>query len=117
MIQARILLPQGTPLARTESVVDTVVEALHVVDEDFSERQDGGKRWIKNVSVLFGINVDAFESGPHLATVSADLLGADQRVGAIDGMLERWRGLVGTPLDGDQPQVYEQRAWRGRQGH
>ncbi len=99
VIQARILLPQGTPLARTESVVDKVVEALNVVDEELSARQEGGARLVRNVSVLFGVNVDAFESGPHLATVNADLTAADQRVGAIDDMLERWRGLVGTPPD------------------
>jgi multidrug efflux pump subunit AcrB len=64
-----------------------------------SARQDGEVRLVRNVTVLMGINVDAFESGPHLATVSADLLAADQRVGTLDDMLEHWRGLVGLPAD------------------
>jgi multidrug efflux pump subunit AcrB len=99
VIQARILLPQGTPLEATEAVVEKVVAALDLVDDEFSERQREGNRLVRNVSVLFGVNVDAFENGPHLATISADLLPADQREGKLDDMLNRWRGLVDMPPD------------------
>ncbi len=99
VIQMRILLPQGTPLARTEEVVAQAVEALHQLDEEFSARQPGGKRLVKNVSVLFNTNAGAFESGPHLATVSADLLRAEERIGSVDDMLGRWRELVGGVAD------------------
>lgn len=99
VIQSRILLPQGTPLARTEEVVAQVVDSLHQLDAEFSARQSGGQRMVSNISVFYNSNVDAFESGPHLATVSADLLRAEDRRGSIDEMLGRWRELVGSVPD------------------
>ena len=99
VIQARVLLPQGTPLRRTEEVVDRLVTELKALDDAFSRRQQGGKRLIRNISVLFNTNVDAQESGPHLATVSADLLPAEERVGSIPEMLADWRQRVGELPD------------------
>lgn len=54
---------------------------------------------IKNISILFNSNVDAHESGPHIATISADLLRAEERIGAVDEMLLRWRELTGSLPD------------------
>ena len=103
VIQARILLSQGTPFDRTEDVVKQVVMALEQLDEEFSALQDEvqgkQKRLVKNITVLFNTNKDAYESGTHLATISADLLPAEQRVGRIDTMLNRWRELTGVPSD------------------
>ena len=103
VIQARILLPQGTPFNRTEEVVNQLVTALKKLDEEFSALQDKAhgkqKRLVKNITVLFNTNKDAYESGAHLATISADLLPAEQRVGRIDTMLNRWRELTGEPID------------------
>ncbi|NQU59252.1 MAG: efflux RND transporter permease subunit [Rhodospirillales bacterium] len=99
VIQARVLLPQGTPLERTEGAVEQMINALKQLDEEFSARQSGGRRMVKNISVLYNTNVDAYESGPHLATVSADLLRAEERDGTVDEMLTRWRELVGDLPD------------------
>lgn len=99
VIQARILLPQGTPLSRTEQVVTHVTDALEKLDQEFSPRQPGGQKLVQNVSVLFNTNVDAYESGPHIATISADLLSAERRDAGIDEMLGRWRSLTGTIPD------------------
>jgi multidrug efflux pump subunit AcrB len=99
VIQARVLLPQGTPLRRTEAVVQRLVTELKALDETFSGRQKGGTRLVKNVSILFNTNADAQESGPHLATVSADLLAAEERVGTIPEMLDDWRERVGELPD------------------
>lgn len=99
VIQARVLLPQGTPLRRTEAMVDHLVTELKALDEAFSQRQEGDKRLVTNISVLFNTNVDAQESGPHLATVSADLLPAEERVGTIPEMLADWRERVGELPD------------------
>ena len=99
VIQARILLPQGTPLSRTEEIVAHVDAALRKLDEEFSARQKEGRRMVQNVSILFNSNVDAHESGPHVATVSADLLRAEERNGTIDEMLARWRALTGDLPD------------------
>ena len=99
VIQARILLPQGTPLNRTEEIVRHVYDALSQLDEEFSARQKGEQRMIKNISILFNSNVDAHESGPHIATISADLLRAEERIGTVDEMLLRWRELTGNLPD------------------
>ncbi|MDX2462920.1 MAG: efflux RND transporter permease subunit [Porticoccus sp.] len=99
VIQARITLPQGTPLLRTEEVVSRLVSALQKLDEEFTPRQPEGQSLVKNISVLFNTNIDARESGPHIATVSADLLRAGTRDGTVDEMLGRWRTLVGEVPD------------------
>lgn len=99
VLQARILLPQGTPLSRTEAVVGRVVKALKKVDNDLTPLQPGGHSLIKNVNVQFNTNVDAFEFGPHVATVSADLLGAEKRNARIDDLAGRWRKEVGLVPD------------------
>lgn len=99
VIQARVLLPQGTPLSRTEEVVEQLVTGLKALDEDYSSRQSHGQRLVQNISVLFNSNVDANESGPHLATVSADLLRAEERVGTVPEMLADWRARVGELPD------------------
>jgi len=99
VIQARILLPQGTPLERTETVVARVTEALGQLDAEFTPRQGEGRRLVRNVTQLYNVNVDAYESGPHVATVSADLLRAEERTGTIDEMLNRWRELTGRVPD------------------
>lgn len=99
VIQARIILPQGTPLSRTEEVVSRLVESLHTLDKEFTARQLNNQALVQNVTVLFNSNVDAHESGPHVATVSADLLPAGTRNGTVDEMLIRWRTLVGELPD------------------
>ena len=99
VIQGRVILPQGTPLSRTEEVVSQLVGALNTLDEEFDPRQPEGMSLVKNVSVLFNTNVDAKESGAHVATVSADLLPAGTRDASVDEMLNRWRELVGELPD------------------
>ena len=99
VIESRILLPQGTPLARTEAVVEEVTAALHRVDRAFAPRQPGGQPLVVNVLVRFNANSDAFETGPHVATVTADLLGSSDRDAALDDVLGMWRREAGTIPD------------------
>jgi len=54
---------------------------------------------VENINVQFNYNVDSFEFGPHVATVSADLLGAEKRNVRIDDMITRWRKEVGNVPD------------------
>lgn len=99
VIQARVLLPQGTPLWRTEAVVERLIAGLKGLDEAFTPRQPEQKALLSNISVLYNANVDAYESGPHIATVSADLLPAGERVGTVSEMLAEWRRRVGELPD------------------
>ena len=50
VIQARVLLPQGTLLNRTEEVVNHLVTELKALDEAFSRRPESGQRLLKNIS-------------------------------------------------------------------
>jgi hypothetical protein len=49
--------------------------------------------------VQYGFNEDAFESGPHVATVTADLLEAEVRTTTLDPLFNLWRERVGTIPD------------------
>jgi multidrug efflux pump subunit AcrB len=99
VLQARILLPQGTPLWRTEAVVKRVTDALEEVNRDLTPLQPEERPLVQSVSVQFSQNVDAFESGPHVATVSADLLDAENRNAMIADLANRWRIKVGDIPD------------------
>ena len=99
VLQARILLPQGTPLERTEALVARLTDALDTVDQEFAPAQPDGRHLIENVSVQFNVNSDAYESGAHVATVSADLLAAEIRNARIDDVANRWRDITGEVTD------------------
>lgn len=99
VVEARILLPQGTPLARTEHVVERVLAALDTLDREARPNQPDGQALVRNVLVLYDRNSDAYESGPHVATISVDLLGSETRNARLDDVLDRWRELVGPVPD------------------
>lgn len=99
IVQARILLPQGTPLEKTEELAARLTDALDQVDQEFTPRQPGGQHLIRNVSIQFNTNSDAYESGAHVATISADLLSAEIRDARIDDILNRWREIIGRVPD------------------
>lgn len=99
VLEARLLMPQGTPLAHTEAVVKRVTDALEAVNQDWTPRQPDGQALVQNLRVDFNRNIDANETGAHVATVSADLLTAEQRNATIDEIIADWRGRVGTLPD------------------
>jgi multidrug efflux pump subunit AcrB len=99
IIVARLLLPQGTPLDRTEAAVTQLTTALERVNDKFSLLQPKGESLVKNTFVQYSVNSDAFETGPHLATVNVDLLKAEKRRGKIDDYLSMWREETGIIPD------------------
>ncbi len=98
-IEARLLLPQGTPLWRTESIVKKITDALAVVDKEFTPIQKDQQKIIKNIQVNFNKNLDSGESGPHIATITVDLLTAEKRSGSLDDIINLWRNSVGKVPD------------------
>ncbi len=98
-LEARILLPQGTPLSRTETVVDQVAAALARVDKALAPAQPEGQALVRNVSVSFNKNEDAYENGTHVATVGADLISADIRTTSNDEIFALWRKELGDIPD------------------
>ena len=99
VIEARLMLPQGTPLWRTEEVVTKITEALDTVNTHFTPLQREQKSFLQNVQVRYNVNLDSGESGPHLATVTADLITAEQREGTLDDAINLWREKVGNIPD------------------
>ena len=99
VVEARLLLPQGTPLARTEQLVERLLGAAQTMDAEWSPRQPGGSALVRHVQVRYAVNPDAYEAGPHVASVIVDLLPAETRTVTTDGFLSRWRELVGEPAD------------------
>ena len=97
--EARLLLPQGTPLWRTEAVVAEITAALKRVDEHYTPLQPGQKRLIQDVTIRYNQNLDAGEKGTHVATISVDILGSEARAGRVDDYLQTWREEVGIIPD------------------
>ncbi|OIP86147.1 MAG: hypothetical protein AUK37_03405 [Rhodobacterales bacterium CG2_30_65_12] len=97
VIEARVLLPQGTPLSRTEAVVAALLAGLEQVNA--AEPQPGGADLVQGVSVSYGVNRDSFEAGAHLATVSVDLLPSAERTLRPDPIMAAWRAEVGPLPD------------------
>jgi multidrug efflux pump subunit AcrB len=80
-------------------VVRQVTDAIRVVDDHFAPLQPDGQRLVRNVQVRFNNNLDANESGPHLATVTVDLLTAEARSGHLDDYINLWRETTGEIPD------------------
>lgn len=99
IVEARILLPQGTPVERTEEIVQRITAGLEKVNQRFTPDQPGGQELVETVQVQFGTNADAFESGSHVATVTADLLSPENRSTRIDAVIQAWRESVGSLPD------------------
>lgn len=92
----RLALPPGAPLERTQQEVDRVVAAAWRVSEKLTPEQPEQKPLVRNVSARFNYNPDVTdESGPHLATVSVDLLGIEERTTTLSAFSQAWRKEVG----------------------
>ena len=94
VIEARLLLPQGTPLSRTEEAVAQVVDALMRINDDLEQpdKQD----LVQAVQVRFNENLSAGESGPHVATIGVDLLTAEARATSLDVLIPLWLEEIGA---------------------
>ncbi|MEN8896695.1 MAG: efflux RND transporter permease subunit [Yoonia sp.] len=98
-IVARVLMPQGTPLSRTEEVVAQLEAGLDEVNATLTPLQPDGATLIQHVTIFHGVNSDAFETGAHVVTVSVDLLPSADRVSSPDEIMELWRGIIGPVPD------------------
>jgi multidrug efflux pump subunit AcrB len=99
VIEAKVLLPQGTPLSKTEDVVAKLTNALDKVNKKFKPLQPDNQDLVSHVAIHYNKNADAHESGPHLATITVDLLSAEIRDARIDDILNVWRREAGNIPD------------------
>src|SRR5690606_25992241 len=91
----RLALPPGAALEQTKDEVQRVVQAAWRVSEALTPEQPQGKTLVRNVSARFNYNPDVEETGPHLATVSVDLLPVEERATTLDAFSRAWRQEVG----------------------
>jgi len=97
--EARIILAPGATLKQTEKAMNTLVAAAKTVGANFSQEYENGTPLIQHITHQYGSNADANESGPHLATVRIDLLGAEERNSLIGEFISAWKNEVGTLSD------------------
>ncbi|TFH87678.1 efflux RND transporter permease subunit [Billgrantia azerbaijanica] len=95
VLEARILMPAGTPLARTEVVAARVEAAMRRLDARLTPEQPGQAPLVEAIQVRFSHNPSARESGAHVATVMVDLLAAERRASTLDELTAAWREAIG----------------------
>lgn len=99
VVEFRIELPAGTSLDATKRETDRVVAAALRVSEHLSPAQPDGQALIENTSVRFNYNPNADDSGPHIATVSVDLLSVEVRTTTLAEFTDAWREQLGPILN------------------
>jgi multidrug efflux pump subunit AcrB len=99
-VEARLALPQGSPLHMTEARVERVLAALERLNSEETPKQPDEEPLVSSVTVSFGANPDVpAESGAHLARISAELLPARIRATELAHIVDRWRQLTGPVPD------------------
>jgi len=97
-LEARIIMPQGTPFERTAEVTDSLVKSLNKTLDELPPEADGNKL-VKNLQISYRENSDAHEDGDHLATIALDLLNAEVRNNSLVTLQNKWR--ENTPIIAD----------------
>ena len=89
IIQTRLLMPAGTPLKQTEIVVEHLLAALDKTATTLQKDEDD--KLLQAVTVSYSENMDAYETGPHLATITIDLLTSQDRNTLLQTFSDLWR--------------------------
>lgn len=95
VLEARILMPQGTPLARTQTVAFHVESAMRSLDQRLTPEQPKAQPLVRSTQVRFNYNPSAGEQGTHVATVMVDLLTAEQRNISLAQLTTAWLAEIG----------------------
>lgn len=107
IVQARILMPQGTPIRKTQQLVQRLEQAIKKVDEKLKGSGQEDVTLIKNIQSQYGQNQDAYESGPHLATINVDLVPSRQRNIRLIDLMTLWEEEMGVVANAIQVQYKE----------
>ena len=95
VVEVSLEMPAGTSLEATKRETDRMVAAAKRVSAEFSSAQPDGQELVVNTSVRFNYNRNADDSGPHLATVSVDLLSVEVRETTLADFTAAWRDALG----------------------
>jgi len=105
LLDARVIMPQGTPFERTEEVVAGLLASLAKVRQQLPPEPEG--ELIRHVQVFYSNNADAGEQGAHLATISLDLLDSGLRHTTLNELRRRWMEAAGPVPDAVSVQFKE----------
>jgi multidrug efflux pump subunit AcrB len=104
---ALLTMPQGTPVERTEAVLERIeAGAIRIAADHDENRPDGLPSVIRHISATVGQHPTGGGHGPmatrtsggdssHLGEVNVELLGAEDRDIESAELLRRWREVVG----------------------
>lgn len=107
VLEARILMPQGTTLEQTSLAANQVESAIRELNTYYSPLQPNGASLVKSIQVRFNHNLSAREPGPHVATVIVDLLTAEYRSVSLDELTSAWRNGIGQ-IEGIQQLIIQE---------
>jgi len=97
VLEARIIMPQGTPFDRTEAIVAKLLTSLEQAQQRLSPEDEG--ELIRHIQVFYSNNADAGEEGGHLATISLDLLDSERRNTSLNELRRLWLETTGPIAD------------------
>lgn len=96
VLEARVLMPQGTPLHQTRAITERITSAMLRLNEEYTPEQPGQQALVQNIQTRFNQHAGAGEKGAHVATVIADLLTAELRTVDLATLTERWYEEIGA---------------------
>jgi len=105
LLEARVIMPQGAPFDRTEALVAKLLQSLSEAIEQLPAERNGDL--VRHVQVFYSNNVDAGEQGPHLATISLDLLDAERRDTSLHELRRLWMESTGPVAEAVSVQFKE----------
>ncbi|GGY78505.1 efflux RND transporter permease subunit [Marinobacter zhanjiangensis] len=95
VLEARLLMPQGTPLHQTRAITDRITSAMNRLNEEYSPEQPDQQALVQNIQTRFNQHAGAGEKGAHVATVMTDLLTAEIRTVDLATLTDRWYQEIG----------------------
>lgn len=105
LLVAEVLMPQGTPVHRTEAVVAQLHRSLNQTLAELPPEDDA--ELIKSRQTYFGYNAGANESGAHVASLYLDLLDAEKRNTSLYELKRHWETNTGLITDAVSVQFKE----------
>lgn len=95
VLEARVLMPQGTPLHQTQAITDRITSAMLRLNKEYAPDQPDQQALVQNIQTRFNQHAGAGEKGAHVATVMADLLTAELRTVDLATLTDRWSQEIG----------------------
>ncbi|UCF00441.1 MAG: efflux RND transporter permease subunit [Planctomycetota bacterium] len=105
---ATVKMPQGTPVRKTQQVIDKLERAFEQVRGEFDSRRDGQASIVKHMATTIGAQPASRGGGPvrgigagggaHLGEVHVEFIGSEERDSKTESATKiekRWREIVG----------------------